>query len=253
MLAEERRREILEKLEEENAVKTSELSSEFSVSEITIRNDLDKLQERGALERTHGGAVKKESTTFEPTHEEKALVNIKEKKSIGEEAAELISANTTVFLSTGTTTMQIIPHLRNKQNLRVITNSLNNGYKLAQIDGIDLAMIGGDFRQKSFALVGPMTEEYFKNIYVDQLFLGVNGLSISHGLTTPTVNEAKICRAMIDVAKEVIVVADHGKFNKVTHGRIASIESVDTIVTDSKTAVEFRKGCEESDINWIEA
>ena len=253
MLAEQRRRKILEKLEQDGAVKTSDLSSEFSVSEITIRNDLDKLQERGALERTHGGAVKKESTTFEPTHEEKALVNVKEKKDIGKRAAEFVNANTTIFLSTGTTTMQIIPHLEDKNNLRVITNSLNNGYKLTKVDGIDISIIGGDFRQKSFALVGPTTKEYFENIYLDQLFLGVNGVSISHGITTPTVSEAKICRAMIDVSEEVIVVADHSKFGKVAHGRIASIELIDKIITDKETPVEYCKGMEEKDVDFIKA
>jgi len=251
MLPEKRKREILKKIQNEEVVETSKLSEEFSVSEITIRKDLNELAERGALKRTHGGAVLNESTVFEPSHDEKALVNIKEKKKIGRKAASFIEDNTTIFLSTGTTTTQIIDHLGDKKGLTVVTNSLNNGFELSKLSNINLTIVGGDFRSKSYALVGPITEESFKHIYVDQLFLGVNGISIEYGLTTPTVVEAKICQMMIEVAKEIIVVADHSKFGKVVHGRIGNINTANIVVTDEGLSEELREKFNQVDAELV--
>lgn len=254
MLAEERRRKILEILEEKGVVKTSNLSDKFSVTDITVRKDLDKLAKRGELERTHGGAISTdESTAFEPSHDQKAMVNMEEKKAIGRKAATLIKENTTIFLSTGTTSMQLIPHLKDKEDLDLLTNSLNCGYELSKVPDLDFSIIGGDFRRKSFALVGPIAQESFKYIYVDQLFLGVNGISKKYGITTPTMAEAKVCRSMIDVSKEIIVVADHSKFGEVVHGKISDIDVIDTIVTDSKVKEKYKKDFVNSDINWLEA
>lgn len=252
ILAEQRRRKILKLLEEKGGVKTSKLSSRFSVSEITIRKDLDRLQEKGRLKRTYGGAVKKESTFFEPSHDEKALVNMSAKKEIGKKVATQIDNNTTVFLGTGTTTMQIIPHLDEKKDLRVITNSLNNGYKLAKSTEVDFSLIGGDFRSKSYALVGPMAEENLNDIYVDQAILGVNGISFKEGLTTPSPREAKICKKLICKAKSLVVAVDHTKFGKVVHSKIADVEEVDLLVTDDSVGEEYRKKFKELDLNWIE-
>jgi DeoR/GlpR family transcriptional regulator of sugar metabolism len=253
MLAEQRRRKVLDILQEQGAVTTAELSKIFSVSEITIRKDLDRLAERNLLLRTHGGAISLESTAFEPSHSEKELVYIKEKKRIGKKAATLIKDNSTIFLSTGTTTAQIIPYLKDKKNLNVITNSLVNGYELAKLPNVAVTIIGGNLRRRSFALVGPLAEESFANIYVDQLFLGVNGISRQHGLTTPNISEAKVCRLMVDIAREVIVVVDHSKFGKVTHSRIGGIDLIDVIVTSKEVEPKFKKEFKNEDIGWIEA
>lgn len=233
MLPEERRRKIIEEIRNHGAVKTSDLSSLFSVSEITVRNDLDKLAEQQLLIRTHGGAVTREGTAFEPSHQQKELFNIEEKKKIGKVAASLITDNTTVYLSTGTTTMQMIPHLRTKKHLTVLTNSLYNAMELSKIPEITVSIIGGNLRRVSFAMVGPDAERYFENIYVDQLFLGVNGISIEKGLTTPTVVEAQVCRLMMKASRETIVLADHSKFNNVVHAKIADIDKLNSVITDN--------------------
>lgn len=253
ILAEQRRRKILKLLEEKGGVKTSKLSSKFSVSEITIRKDLDRLEDKGKLKRTHGGAVKKESTFFEPSHDEKALVNMPEKKAIGKAVATQIDNNTTVFLSTGTTTMQVIPHLDEKKDLRVITNSLNNGYKLAESTNVNFSLIGGDFRRKSYALVGPMAEENLNDIFVDEVILGVNGISFEEGLTTPSPREAKICRKLISIAKSLVVAVDHTKFGTVVHSKIADVEEIDLLVTDDQVVEKYRKEFRELDLNWVES
>ena len=235
MLAEERRRKIIGELRKRDAIRTSELSALFSVSEITIRNDLDTLAKRQLLVRTHGGAVTQEGVAVEPSHREKELLNIEEKRKIGRQAASLVKENSTIFLSTGTTVMQMIPHLHARQYLTVLTNSLNNGLEISKIPGISVSIIGGNLRRVSYAMVGPDAERYFENIYVDQLFLGVNGISITQGLTTPTVLEAQICRLTMEVARETIVLADYSKFDKIAHAKIADIKGVNCVVTDSLT------------------
>ena len=232
MLPKLRKRKILDILQEKESVKTGELSEKFSVSEITIRKDLDELAEKGALERTHGGAVAKASTLFEPTHSEKKFVHIDEKKKIGEKAASLVKEKTTICIGTGTTTMQMIKHLDGINDLSIVTNSLNNGYRLSKIENINLSIIGGNVRRKSYALVGSEAEDYFKKIYCDQLFLGVNGISVNHGLTTPTLAEANVNRLMVQASERVTILADHSKFGTVVHGKICELDEVDNIITD---------------------
>lgn len=242
MLPKLRRRKILGLLQEQESVKTGELSKNFSVSEITIRKDLDALAEKGALERTHGGAVAKASTLFEPTHREKKLAHIEVKRSIGKKAASLVKEKTTICIGTGTTTMQMIKHLDGINDVSVVTNSLNNGYKLSKLQNIDLSIVGGDVRKKSYALVGTTAEEYFRKIYCDQLFLGVNGVSVEYGLTTPTLAEASVNQLMIEASEKVFILADHSKFGKITHGKITGLEAIDTIITDDKNQSEaFKK------------
>ena len=238
MLPKLRKRKIMDLLQEKESVKTGELSDKFSVSEITIRKDLDELAEQGALERTHGGAVAKASTLFEPTHGEKKLVRIEEKRRIGKKAASLVKEKTTICIGTGTTTMQMIEHLDGIRDLSVVTNSLNNGYRLSKLENIDLSIIGGDVRRKSYALVGTAAEDYFKKIYCDQLFLGVNGVSVEHGLTTPTLAEANVNRLMIEASEEVTILADHSKFGTVVHGKIGDLDEVDNIITDTGLSQE---------------
>ena len=252
MLAKQRRRKIANIVREQGEATTSELSERFSVSEITIRKDLEKLAEQGMIERAHGGAVKQESTVTEPSHEEKASARMDEKKKIGEKAATLIEEDSTILLGNGTTTSQIIPHLQGKENLTAITNSLNNALKIFNLPDVRLSIVGGDARKKNYALIGPLAQECFNHIYVDQLFLGVDGISLEQGLTTPTLMEAKICEKMIKVAEEVIVVADHSKFGRVVHGKIADMDAVDRIVTDANLEEDSRRVLEELKVEYIQ-
>ncbi|MFP4646689.1 MAG: DeoR/GlpR family DNA-binding transcription regulator [Candidatus Acetothermia bacterium] len=252
MLAKQRRRKIANIVREQGEATTSELSERFSVSEITIRKDLEKLAEQGLIERAHGGAVKRESTVSEPSYEEKASAHMEEKKKIGEKSATLIEEDSTILLGNGTTTMQMIPHLQGKDNLTVLTNSLNNAMEIFDLPDVKLSIIGGDARKKNYALVGPLAEECFDHIYVDQLFFGVDGISFEQGLTTPTLMEAKICEKMIEVSNEVILVADHSKFGRVVHGKIADMEVVDSMVTDANLEEDSLKFIKDLEIDYVQ-
>lgn len=263
ILAEERRRKIIEQLESEGTVKTSQLASLFSVSEVTIRRDLEILKEDGKLEKVHGGAVANEegfkssyhgdTITFEPSFQEKSKVNKKEKARIGKEAASLIKDGSSVFIGTGTTTMQIVRNLGETQGLTVVTNSLNHGLELSSDPEVELLMTGGQVRPNTSALLGPIAKRSLDEIYVDTMFLGVNGISIDQGCTVPTLREADMARRVTKMANEVIVVADFSKFGKVSHARIGSIDDVDIVVTDSGLGEGYKKSFSDLDIELIVA
>ena len=232
LLAEQRRRLILERIRERGAVKTSELSKLFSVSEITIRKDLQELAERGEILRTHGGAVTRDSLVFEPSYQEKIALHVEEKRRIGKAAAALIEEDMAVFIGNGTTTMEIVHHLDPVKPFKAFTNALTHAMELADLPYVDLSVIGGHLRWKSYAMVGPLAKKALDGVYFDLVFLGADGVSPEQGITIPSLNEAETAREIMLAGQKVVIVADHSKFGKVTHGRIAKIDEIDVIITD---------------------
>lgn len=263
ILAEERRRKILEQIEQEGTVKTSQLASLSSVSEVTIRRDLQELTKEGKLKKVHGGAVTNEkdfkssyhgdTITFEPSFQEKSKVHKKEKKKIGKEAASLIKDGSSVFIGTGTTTMQIVKHLDNKRGLTIVTNSLNHGLQLSRIPEVEISITEGQLRANTSALVGPIAKHSLDEIYVDTMFIGVNGISIEQGYTVPSLREADMARRVTRMANDVIILADFSKFGKVSHARIGPIDDADIVVTDSRLDKSYQKALSDLSIDLIVA
>ncbi|MCR4392429.1 MAG: DeoR/GlpR family DNA-binding transcription regulator [Candidatus Acetothermia bacterium] len=233
-LTEHRRRLILERVRELGAVRTSELARIHSVSPMTIRNDLDALARRGHLLRVHGGAMVKEQLAAEPSYHEKASLNLEEKRRIGRRAAALIEDGMAVFIGNGTTTMEIVRALKDRapSHVKAFTNALTHATELAGIPQVDLYVVGGYLRGVSFAMVGPLASQALEGVYFDLAFLGANGISLEHGITIPSLEEAETAAEIVRHARRVVIVADHTKFGVVTHGRIADLEEVDVIVTD---------------------
>ena len=242
MLAGERQRKIVREIRNRGASTISELSKNFNVSEMTIRRDLDRLEQERLIKRTYGGALSLEVATFEPTFQEKDSIEIEEKRRIGAAAVSIINQGDTIFLTTGTTTMQIVKNLVKSKsviNLTVVTNSVNNAYELCKLDSIRLFVIGGEVRKRSYAMIMPQIEESLKGICIDKFFLGVNGLSYEYGLTIPNPLEAQFCRLVIQKSRETVVVADHSKFGKVAFAHIANLNKIDKIITDSAVDQEY--------------
>lgn len=232
MFAEERQMLVLSILEKRNSVTVAELSKALKVTEATVRRDLNALQARGLVIRTHGGAMLPPATGFEPTYSEKEDRYFEEKQKIGARAAELIKPGETIILDAGTTTLQIARHLEGKRGITVITNGLNLIQELTRIEGIEVVFTGGTVRSNTMAVVGPVAQETLRNFHADKVFLAGNGISLTHGLTTPSILEAYTKRAMADAAREVIVVVDHSKFNVVTATRVLPLSRVHKIITD---------------------
>ncbi|MCD6494672.1 DeoR/GlpR transcriptional regulator [Candidatus Bipolaricaulota bacterium] len=233
MLTEQRRQVILEQLHSHKVVKTSDLSEVFAVSPMTIRNDLNALAEQGQLVRVHGGAIARQWLTAEPSYEDKTSINRSEKEAIGREAASLVEEGMAVFIGNGTTTMQIIKHLPRNLRFRVFTNALNHALEISGIPLAEVFVVGGYLRDVSLGMVGLLAHQALKGIYFDLSFLGVNGISVDHGLTIPSLEEAETAAEIIAHSQRTIVVADHTKFGVVAHGKIADITDVSGIITDS--------------------
>ena len=249
----ERRTLILDKLETEGQLDVTSLSKELGVSEVTIRNDLNWLEQKNMLIRARGGAIKEERVGTDFSLSEKNKLHYQEKLKIGKAAAALIEDGDTIILDSGTTTMEINNNLPNLSSLTVITNALNIANKLVDHEHVNVIVPGGFLRKNSLSLVGTTAEESFKNYFCDKLFLAVDGFNTTFGLSTPNVEEAHLNRVMISVAKQVIVVTDSSKFHKRSFAFIAPITAVDIVVTDAGIPEEDKKRLETAGVKVIVA
>jgi DeoR family transcriptional regulator of aga operon len=242
---------ILEKLDKDGQVNVPQLSKELKVSEVTIRNDLIRLEQKNMLIRARGGAIKIDRVGLDFTLSDKNKQHFEEKKRIGKAAAGLVEDGDTIILDSGTTTMEIARNLLNVNNLTVITNALNIANQLADHQKANVIIPGGFLRKNSLSLVGGAAEENFKNYFCDKLFLAVDGFNTTHGLSTPNVEEAHLNRVMIEISKQVIVVADSSKFHKRSFAFISPITDVDVVVTDAEIPAEDRKKLENAGVKLI--
>ncbi|PRX31690.1 DeoR family transcriptional regulator [Orenia metallireducens] len=238
IFAEERQLKIVEILEKNNSVTVNQLCEQFNVSASTIRRDLQLLEEQSLIQRTHGGAVAKGGTKFEPSFIEKEKEHHQAKVNIGRKAAGLINEGDTIILDAGTTTTELAKHLGDYQDLTVVTNGVNIALELSQ-GNCEVILIGGHLRKHTLAMVGPVAEDNLSKFYADKVFLGTNGIDLKAGITTPDLVEANTKKTMLERAKEVIVLADYSKFEETSFVKVVEIEEVDIIVSDSSLKEEL--------------
>lgn len=237
----ERRDSIIQIIQKNGKVRVDTLSDKFDVSSVTIRNDLDFLEKKGIVHRTHGGALLRKSVYEDPSLEEKQQLYRKEKQRIGEKAVELIKDGDSILLDSGTTAMEIAQRLNGKKNLTVMTNAINLALKLGNLESMSVMLTGGLLRKESFSLVGPEAEATISNYYFDKLFLGVDGLDINFGLTTPNPMEAQLNRIMVERAQQVIAITDSSKFGRHSFSYICDVDVISTLITDTNISVEFER------------
>jgi DeoR family transcriptional regulator, aga operon transcriptional repressor len=249
MLSEERRREILELLQNEGRVLVSDLSKRFCTSLITIRKDLQVLHHMGQLERTHGGALPvKTGALYDRTLREKERLHRREKLRIATAAAGMIRAGQVVILDSGTTTTAIAKACRHLKNLTIITNATNVAEELAGAS-VEVILTGGTLRKNSFSLVGPLAEESLHRLSADLLFLAVDGFDVGYGLTTPNLLEARVNRAMAEAARRTVVVCDSSKFGRRSLSLILPTSAVHETITDRNISKKDLKALREARID----
>ena len=231
----------------------NELSKEFAVSEVTIRNDFKQLETKKLLIRARGGAMSVSKTvSFDQNLGEKNKININEKIRIGKTAAQLITNHDTVIIDSGTTTLEIVKNLTpSLSQVTIITNALNIAQHLLSSPNINLIMPGGVMRQNSLSLIGPLAEKNFRNFFVDKVFLGVDGFDTTMGISTPNMEEAFLNQIMIEVAKEVIVVTDSSKFLRKSLAFICKLDRISTVITDSGISEVDKKRLIDANIKVI--
>lgn len=244
----DRRVYIIEKLNSIGQVDVATLSQELDVSEVTIRNDLERLEEKNILIRARGGAIKVDRVSTDFSISDKHKQHSEEKRRIGQAAARLIEDGETIILDSGTTTLEIVRNLPKTISLTVISNALNIANQVSEHPDVNLIIPGGILRKKSLSLVGSTAEESFRNYYSDKLFLAVDGIDTTYGLSTPNLEEAQINRAMIGISKQVIVVTDSSKFHKRCLALIAPVHKIDMVITDAGISAEDIRKLEEAGV-----
>lgn len=230
----QRRERIQEYLAVHQIARIADLCDLLDTSEATIRRDLEWLEAEGLLERTHGGAIINQRLTAEPEYLLRVQKNPEEKRDIGALAASLIEDGNIVFINSGTTTTQVIHHIRPDAGISIFTNNLNAALEIGEA-GFQHHLLGGEYQPVSKSSAGRFAIENLRQIYADIAIIGVDGISLKHGCTVPVNAEAEVVRQMIERTKgKVIIVADNSKWGVVSNFQVASIDDVDKLVTDEK-------------------
>lgn len=232
-----RQRQILDLLRASGEVTVQGVASEFGVTPVTVRRDLDHLDRMGLVHRTHGGALPSRPAGVEFPFGLGPVANLREKASIGCEAARLLRPGMKVVLDTGTTTREVARAIAGCPSLTVLTSSLAVAAELFAREGIELVLLGGTVRRTQPDLTGPMTEDNLRHLRVDWAILGADALD-TEGLYTPDLSVARLSRSMISGARKVMVVADSSKFKRSSFVRFADWSQVDVLVTDEAIPAE---------------
>jgi DeoR/GlpR family transcriptional regulator of sugar metabolism len=231
-LGEARRGKILEWLREEGSARVRDLASAFSVSEVTVRQDLEKLESDGHVVREHGGAYLKSVRQQVQAMALQHLDNIEAKRRIGRAAAAMVGDGETIILDSGSTTTEVAASLVGRHDMTVITNALNIALMLGAEPGFEVHMTGGHFKAPTLSLSGERSADYFRGLFVQKLFLATAAIYLEAGLTYPSLADIPVKRAMIAAAETVILVADSTKIGARSFSALGGLELVHTLVTD---------------------
>ncbi len=220
-------------------ISVQELMDQVGTSAPSIRRDLARLESRGLVLRTHGGATLVEPLLYEPfrhdtSFQARELKSAEAKRRIGVAAAELIGEQETIGLTAGTTTTQVGRSIRHRRGISVITNAINIGMELCNQPAIKTMLTGGTLAWAwTFALAGQPALNFLRDVYLDKAFLSVTGFDLERGVTTLESEEAAVSLAMLRNAKQVIVVADSKKIGHVSPALICPVSAIHVLVTDS--------------------
>lgn len=242
-----RQQQILDRMALYGDVKLAELKDTFEVTEMTLRRDLEKLEQMGRLRRTLGGAILigKDIALLERTG-----VLINEKMRIGLQAVQFIQPGDSIFIDGGSTTLQVAKCLRPHMNITVVTNALNIAAELIGKQ-IPTIVVGGILLENTSTLVGPLACDSLAKLAFDRVFIGTTGATVKHGLSNSNMHEAEIKRFVIKQAAEVIIVMDHTKFGLKDLFSFASLSAIDRIVTDQLPEIELAQAFKEASVEII--
>jgi DeoR family transcriptional regulator, fructose operon transcriptional repressor len=234
MFASERLRIIKGILVDKKHINVSDLSTMLNVSEVTIRRDLEKLDNESFLTRTHGGAILNEDTSsierdfttidFDPYYQQRV--------EISQIAAHMVEDNDVILLSPGLTNACIARKILNKKNLTVLTNDLNIASELSADTGIKVIIPGGDLDIGSMSVVGKLTEENIKNFYVSKAFIEVEGVNIERGYTVQGIDKASVIKEMLGITREKIIVCPYICFENIAFSQIGPLDIANKLITN---------------------
>lgn len=245
MLPNQRREKILELIREDGHAKVLDLSRIFKVTEVTIRQDLEKLEVEGSITREHGGAYLKNMDLNVRNFSLQNQDNLAEKMMIARKALEFVEDGDTIILDSGSTTTELAKIMSGFKNLTVITNALNIGLILGAEPGVNVILTGGEFKAPTLSLTGQKAADFFQNLHVDKLFLATAGVSLKSGLTYPGISDICVKRAMIESANVTYLLADSSKIGKNAFASLGALSLINYLITDS--------GIKKEDIEWLKS
>ncbi len=251
MALNQRRQEILNLIREDGHAKVQKLSRIFKVSEVTIRQDLETLEEMGFIQREHGGAFLKDVGSFAKTGTLLNQSHLEEKREIARKAAALVEEGDSIILDSGSTTTELARLLVGFKSLTVITNALNIAFILGENPGIELIVSGGEFKAPTLSLTGDMAAGTFKGIHVAKCFLATAGISQDMQLTYPGLSDLVVKSAMIRAADKVYLLADSSKLGESSFASLGRITLIDTLITDSKITPEQLQALQELNVDIL--
>jgi len=228
----ERQEALAKFLEQRQRASVIEIAELFYVSEATVRRDLERLAKKGKVQRFHGGAKIASQIPIELPILRRATDQKKEKKRIAQAAAGMVNDGETVFLGSGTTVLEVAYHLYHFRKLTVITNSLQIINTLIHAPNITIIALGGIMHRSEMSMIGHITEQALTQVRAHKFIMGVRSLDVEHGLTSDYLPEAMTDRAILARGSEVIILADHSKFERVSSVHIAAPAIAYVIVTD---------------------
>lgn len=247
----ERQKQILSLLTKQGRLSVAEIVDEFEISEATARRDLESLASQGKAQRVHGGVIAVEQAPPELPILQREGEQADQKSAIGKATANLINNGETIFLGSGTTVLETAKYLRERKNLTVVTNSLPVLNALAGIKDITVVSLGGQLRESELSFIGHITEQALAEIRVDKVIMGARGLSLEHGLTNDYLQETLTDRAILKIGRQVIIVADHTKVNRVSTALLAPLSVMHTFVTDAMADKKFIQSLKKQEIKVI--
>jgi DeoR family transcriptional regulator of aga operon len=247
-LVADRRRMITELVASRGSLRVAELSSILGVSEVTIRNDLELLAHEGLLVRDHGGAIARTHTALSVAFDQRARLNLEAKQRIGQVAAALVQPGDTIMLDCGSTLMEMAKRLPNLSPLTIVTNGLNVAIQVGSLPDVHVVLAGGSLSPETIGTVGPLAERDLGDLLADKLFLGTHAFELETGLSDVSIEVARAKRTMISAAKQVILLADSGKFPTRAMARVAPLSAVHCIITDTGFPEETARQLEAQNI-----
>lgn len=244
MYAEERQAAIASRARAEGRVEVAELAEIFRVTSETIRRDLKALERANLVKRVHGGAIVDDPGGFEPHLSIRESVNTDEKVAIARRALDFVPQEGAISLDAGSSTYRLAEILPVDRSLTVVTNSLPIASMLAGRGALEVHLVGGRVRGRTLATVDKAALDQLRAVYVDVAFLGMNGFSLRHGLSTPDTAEAAVKAAFIESARRVVLLADHTKYGSEHFAHVAALADIDTIISDSVLSHEAASNLE---------
>ncbi len=251
MLAIERKREIIARLDSDGKVIVSELARDFGVTEETIRRDLEKLDREGLASKTYGGAVSNKPSAVDLPYNVREGVNVEQKKEIADKICDMIRDGEKIMLDSSSTALYVIKKIKEKKNLTVITNSLKILLELADKQDWTVLSTGGVLKKGALSLMGSSAEKMISSYHVDTAICSCKGIDMSLGITDSNENDSLIKQAMINAADRRILAVDSEKLDKKSFVKVCAPSDIDIIVTDAEPSERWIGFCRENNIELV--